>query len=124
MPVLPLKRQRIARFLLILFSMMVVNSIVFRHAHKLPSGRVIVHAHPYIPLGKSPYQPNTHTSNELFWLDTVTNALYDGVLPFAFAFAVLALSTDGVLPMYGRQTPLLPFYCFSHRGPPAAGINS
>ena len=124
MSLLPLKRQRIARFLLVLFSMMVVNSIVFRHAHKLPSGRVIIHAHPYIPLGKSPYQPNTHTSNELFWLDTVTNVLYDGALPFAFAFTVMALSAHRVIPIYGRQTPSRPFRCFSHRGPPAAEVNS
>lgn len=28
-------------------SMVIINIIVFLHAHKLDSGKIIVHAHPY-----------------------------------------------------------------------------
>ncbi|RRB01045.1 hypothetical protein [Larkinella rosea] len=118
---LPVYRRKIARFLLILFSLMMVNSVIFRHAHRLASGRIIVHAHPFKPVGDSPYQPNTHTYGELFWLDNFTNALYDGLAPFVFVCAVLAIPRQlGFLTLYQRvSTHFFPY--FSQRGPPVVG---
>ncbi|WP_234735136.1 hypothetical protein [Tellurirhabdus bombi] len=112
-------RRLIARILLIIFSMMMVNGIVFRHAHKLPSGRVIIHAHPYWPINKSPYQPNTHTTQELFWLDTVSNLVFEGPAVAIFVFAALLLIQSARFVAYKRTLLSYSFYHFSHRGPPA-----
>ncbi|WP_164851282.1 hypothetical protein [Larkinella soli] len=118
---LPDCRRRIARVLLILFSLMLVNSVVFRHAHRLASGRIIVHAHPYKPVGNSPYQPNTHTNNELFWLETLSNVLYDGSMPLLFVLAVRPMPVVRVFQVIQTLffTHYFPF--FSHRGPPVVG---
>ncbi|WP_460670766.1 hypothetical protein [Larkinella ripae] len=118
---LPVYRRQIARFLLILFSLMLVNSVVFRHAHRLASGRIVVHAHPFKPIGDSPYQPNTHTSAELFWLEQCTNVLYDGLVPLVFVCALLsAPRTLRLLAVYESiQSHFFPY--FSHRGPPVVG---
>ncbi len=117
-------RKSIANGILVLFALMLLNGVVFRHAHKLSSGKIITHAHPYKPTNpNSPYQPNDHTSNELFLLDTVTNAVFVGlaltvaltsvkyvpfVLPTNFCFYYLL--TAYRKPFFGD---------FSHRGPPA-----
>jgi hypothetical protein len=69
-------RRLIARSFLALFALILLNGIVFRHAHKLSSGKVIAHAHPYKPVGNTPYQPNAHTDNELYLLDLVANGGY------------------------------------------------
>lgn len=77
MPLLLPYRRSVARFLLLVFGLLWFNSVAFRHAHRLPGGRVIVHAHPYKPVGNSPYQPNTHTAQELVWLDTLSQPVFD-----------------------------------------------
>jgi hypothetical protein len=68
-------RRLIAHSFLALFALMLLNGVVFRHAHKLSSGKVITHAHPYKPVS-TPYQPNTHTENELYLLDLVSNTVF------------------------------------------------
>ncbi|TAF78542.1 MAG: hypothetical protein EAZ50_13660 [Runella slithyformis] len=81
-------RQIIARSFLVIFTLMLLNGVVFRHAHKLSSGKVITHAHPYKPVGDAPYQPNGHTNNELLLLDLASN----GWFALAPVVAVLLLS--------------------------------
>ena len=76
---------------MVLFTLMLLNGIVFRHAHKLSSGKVITHAHPYKPVGNSPYQPNTHTDNELYLLDAVSNAIFSAELGTALVLAALVV---------------------------------
>ncbi len=116
-------RKTIANGILVLFALMLLNGIVFRHAHKLSSGKIITHAHPYKPSNSnSPFQPNEHTSNEIFLLDTVTNALFVG-MTLAVALASVKLSQN-VFPQYQSFYLLTayrkPFFGhFSHRGPPA-----
>jgi len=115
---LPVRRRSIARFLLMVFSLMLVNGIVFRHAHKLPSGRIIAHAHPYWPIGKSPYQPNTHTTHELLWLDTLTHLVYESPAVLAVGFAV---QVAAAVVAFGRPAGASPrpAACFpALRGPP------
>jgi len=115
---LPAYRSTIARILLVLYSLMLVNGIVFRHAHKLASGRVIVHAHPYWPVGNSPYQPSTHTSQELLWLDTLTQLIYES--PAILALVLVAPLLVPVAPLFRYRTslPRTPLRCLSLRGPP------
>lgn len=115
-------RQTIAQGFLVIFTLMLLNGIVFRHAHKLSSGKIITHAHPYkASNSNTPFQPNDHTKNELFLLDSLTNATY-AALTLSVALAVLkrlvviySPSTSFYL-LTAYRTPF--FGDFSLRGPP------
>lgn len=102
---------------------MLLNGIVFRHAHKLSSGKIITHAHPYKSANSnSPFQPNDHTSNEIFLLDAFSNAVFVGLtLAVALIGAkVVQVVFSPSISSYLLTTPHKPFFGdFSHRGPPA-----
>ncbi|MEZ4900770.1 MAG: hypothetical protein R2822_02965 [Spirosomataceae bacterium] len=115
-------RHLIARGFMVIFALMLLNGIVFRHAHRLSSGKVITHAHPYkLNNPSGPYQPNDHTANELFLLDMFSNAAFVGltltvvvapvkrVLAPQFTYQFSYLSVAYHTPSLGR---------FSPRGPP------
>ncbi|WP_428663192.1 hypothetical protein [Runella sp.] len=111
-------RQRIAWMLCTLMLLIQLNNIFFRHAHRLSNGKIITHAHPYIPSGNGPYQPNNHTSGELFLLDAFTNILFVGATAFSFAFLTNAVRAFRPVfcyasTYYSRKRT----YC-SLRGPP------
>ncbi len=116
-------RQTIAHGFLVVFTLMLLNGIVFRHAHKLSSGKIITHAHPYKPSNSNtPFQPNEHSNQELFLLDSVTNAVFVGL-----TLAVVLAGVNLVQFVFSQKTPssyLLtayrsPFFGdFSLRGPP------
>ncbi|AKD57597.1 hypothetical protein [Spirosoma radiotolerans] len=118
---LHMNRLRVARLLLGLFLAMWLNGVVFRHAHRLSDGRLIVHAHPYWPFGKGPILPNTHTAQEILLLDLAAHLPVVVSSFFAFLFLLrthlrpVFLFTDRLFQSYS------PFRCFSHRGPPVVG---
>lgn len=116
-------RKTIANGILVLFALMLLNGIVFRHAHKLSSGKIITHAHPYKPSNpNTPFQPNDHTSNEIFLLETVTNAVFVGL---TLTVALASVKIGQIVFSKNQSFYLLtayrkPFFGnFSHRGPPA-----
>ncbi|MFD2935873.1 hypothetical protein [Spirosoma flavum] len=115
---LQLHRLRLARLLLGLFLAIWLNGVVFRHAHRLPDGRLIVHAHPYWPFGKGPILPNTHTAQEILLLDL---AAHLPVVVGAFFAFLFLLRTRQQITFRFTSRPVRsvsPFCCFSHRGPP------
>jgi len=68
------KRRALAFGMLLLWGYVISLNIVFRHAHRLPDGRVISHVHPYkAKADKGPFSSNPHSKSELAWLDTVSN---------------------------------------------------
>lgn len=79
-------RKLLGQSILALFVLMQINLVVFRHAHKLESGKVIVHAHPCKSSGNAPFQPNSHTTNELYTLDLLVNATFISVVVASFLF--------------------------------------
>ncbi|MEZ0538275.1 hypothetical protein [Fibrella arboris] len=119
-------RLTVARLLLLVQLFMLTNAVVFRHAHRLPDGTIVVHAHPFLPKalggpGSDPVQPNNHTKQELIWLDAMTDVAYPFTEPTFFAFQV----PDQPLPpapasAIHAQVRWGTFTCFSHRGPPLA----
>ncbi len=115
---LPTNRVRLAKLLFGLFLAIWVNGVVFRHAHRLPDGRLIVHAHPYWPFGKGPILPNTHTAQEILLLDLAGNLpLVVGTF-FAFLFLLRSRLRLVYNFAYHARDSVSPFLCFSHRGPP------
>ena len=101
---------------------MQINSVVFRHAHRLPNGQIITHAHPYNIFGKScPLSPNPHTTQELLLLDVISNPAF---LPaFVLLIAFLLLVRFVVRPIFLTPTPFgLTIYLLQPvpRGPPVS----
>ncbi|MFN4144435.1 MAG: hypothetical protein ACK4GN_01335 [Runella sp.] len=116
-------RQRLALCLFALFALMLLNGVVFRHAHKLSSGKVITHAHPYKPVGNLPYQPNNHTDNELFLLDLMANGSFvaaPSVSMPALALAVFVILKSSFL-AYRQRFLSRTKHALSLRGPPTSG---
>lgn len=112
-------RQRIAAFFAIFMLLIQLNNVVFRHAHRLANGKIISHAHPYKPVGNSPFQPNHHSANELYLLDTVCNDIFVGLS--AFVFTVDSLVVRFIKDVAFRyETPSVAafFDTPSLRGPP------
>ena len=115
---LHIHRFRVARLLLGLFLAMWLNGVVFRHAHRLSDGRLIVHAHPYWPFGKGPILPNNHTAQEILLLDLA--ATIPVVVSAFFAFLFLLQSRLRSVFLFASFSfhSYSPFRCFSQRGPP------
>lgn len=115
-------RLTITRFLLVLYVLTLVNGVVFRHAHRLADGTVISHAHPYFPAGNDPYQPNSHTRQEIIWLDALSHILYANWQPNLFVLLLpLVVALLNPSPLL-RESVFQPAarVVFRHRGPPVA----
>ena len=115
---LQIHRLRLARVLLGLFLAVWLNGVVFRHAHRLVDGRLIVHAHPYWPFGKGPILPNNHTAQEILLLELAAHIPI--VVSAFFAFLFLLRSRQRAIFRFTDRSfhSVSPFRCFSHRGPP------
>ncbi len=111
---------KMARGILALFVLMQLNFVVFRHAHRLSDGKIITHAHPYKPVGDSPYQPNGHTTNELYILDLVSNGSFvsNPVLGFVALTVVSFVAHEISSFQYQQRFLTRSVSCLSLRGPP------
>lgn len=96
-----------------------LNSVFFKHAHKLSDGSVIFHAHPFKPIDNktTPFENHKHSGSELFLLDQITYFLYLTVGIFA-----LALFLNSKKEEYDLQFIPVPVKTYflnkSPRGPP------
>ena len=117
-------RSAIARLLLLIQLFMLTNAVVFRHAHRLPDGTIVVHAHPFLPKalggdGSDPVQPNNHSKQQLIWLDALTDVAYPFAEPAFFAFqGVVSVLTSVEFWTDYQLIISRTFVCFQHRGPP------
>lgn len=112
-------RRYTARLLLVLWGLITLNGAVFRHAHRLPDGRIIVHAHPYKLTnqpGPTPYNP--HTKAELVWLDVCANAPFVGTEPLTVAFDTPTVFPAQVSFCYAASRTVQSVVIPSLRGPP------
>lgn len=112
-------RFGVARLLFLLYVLMQVNGVVFRHAHRLSDGTIICHAHPYKGSPGTQFPNHTHSHDELIWLDAFANAPYTNAGFFSWVASLLF-----VLLWVGRsaQRPQRSFatrpVSYRHRGPP------
>ena len=113
-------QQIIARSFMVLFTLILLNGVVFRHSHKLTNGKIITHAHPYKPVSNSPFQPNNHTTNELYILDLVSNGLFSSeIVVTSIAFLTVVFLKQKSSFFHYRQRFLTRFVAsLSLRGPP------
>nr|WP_235985324.1 hypothetical protein [Spirosoma utsteinense] len=96
-----------------------VNGVVFRHAHRLADGTIICHAHPYKSSPGTQFPSHSHSRDELIWLDAFTNALYDNLDTGLWVLAAVMVL---LLTAVGAVQTTSPFktthVAFRHRGPP------
>lgn len=112
-------RFGITRLLLGLYVAVLINSVVFRHAHRLADGTIICHAHPYKSSPGSQFPNHAHSRDELIWLDAFDNLLYgnaEAVIWTALVAVVFLLVADGSARINFFFTPS--HVAFRHRGPP------
>ncbi|MBD2751486.1 hypothetical protein [Spirosoma validum] len=112
-------RFGIARFLLGLYIGVLINGVVFRHAHRLSDGTIICHAHPYKSSPGTQFPKHAHSRDELIWLDAFDNLLYANSNAF-FCAVVLSIAL-----LLGNGPVAFIHFLFStthvafrHRGPP------
>jgi hypothetical protein len=78
-------QKLIAKTLVILMSMLVLNNIIFIHSHILPNGRIITHAHPYNPWKDSSSKAmHSHSANEFIHLSHLQILFLSSLFSFLF----------------------------------------
>ncbi|RNC66194.1 hypothetical protein [Proteiniphilum sp. X52] len=109
--------KQIARLLIAVLGLFILNNAVFLHAHRLSDGQVILHAHPYKKSqDPAPVKTHHHTAAELFVLAQLQ-----------FLFFVLVTLTATLLRMGCKRVfsylyPSLHLKCFEKsrgRSPPS-----
>ena len=110
-------RRHLATLLLGLFALVQLNSVVFRHAHRLPDGTLISHAHPFRK-GPGGRPLHGHTAAEFVQLHVLTHGLY---LPeVAFVPLFVPETTDVPSAVFRLPVPVLrqALLEVATRGPP------
>jgi len=79
----------VALLMIGLMGMLIVNSAIFLHVHKLDDGTIISHSHPYDKTNDShPYKTHHHTKAELLFFHNL-----DILFPLVFLVLVLIAFT-------------------------------
>ncbi|MEX0884156.1 MAG: hypothetical protein WDZ72_11845 [Cyclobacteriaceae bacterium] len=106
-----------AHGLLCLMCLMLVNSMIFYHEHRLSSGEVIRHAHPF--LSEEEEQKRNHSEKEILLLDIVSHAQY--FLPAAVGFVSMVADRKVFQPVSSLfEDPDVAFLLvLTLRGPPS-----
>jgi hypothetical protein len=114
-----MKRQQTAIFLLVLWGLICLSNIVFRHAHRLPDGSIISHVHPYAEFGtKCNFPAHQHTQSELLWLDCVSHIPFDSFLPELTFFIPEIWETLSKTYVYEEKDTCRDSHAIFLRGPP------
>jgi hypothetical protein len=112
-------RRQTARLLLVLWGLICLGNVVFRHSHRLANGRLVSHSHLYAGFtAKCPFPNHQHTQHELAWLDCIGNAPFDGftadlTCPLSVSWLMPRLTYSYVETQGGQR-----FLDYFLRGPP------
>lgn len=114
-----IKRRQTACFLLVLWGLICLSNVVFRHAHRMPDGRIISHVHPYAEFGsKCNFPAHQHTQSELLWLDCISNIPFDSFLPELTCFVPVIWLAARTLYVYEEKETFRNARAIFLRGPP------
>lgn len=82
-------------FAIAIFSLISLNNSIFLHAHKLDSGVIISHAHPFQKAKtNSTHEPNhSHNANELIFYKILNSILYTVCIAFCLITLVALLKS-------------------------------
>lgn len=114
-----IKRRQTACFLLVLWGLICLSNVVFRHAHRMPDGRIISHVHPYAEFGsKCNFPAHQHTQSELLWLDCISNIPFDSFLPELTFFVPVIWLAARTIYVYEEKETFRNGRLIFLRGPP------
>ncbi|MEA5108926.1 hypothetical protein SDC9_14831 [bioreactor metagenome] len=65
-------RKALAILLLLPSLWLITNGLINRHAHRMPSGLIVEHAHPFKSTGNTPLQKHSHSEEEYFYFDQIS----------------------------------------------------
>ncbi|AQG81286.1 hypothetical protein [Spirosoma montaniterrae] len=118
-----LHRFGIARILVGLYLLVLINGVLFRHAHRLADGTIICHAHPFKGTPGTQYPNHTHTNDQFIWLDAFANALYgvDGPVNWTPLVLIIWLVATTRTVRTVRSFSSV-HVAFRHRGPPVSCV--
>ncbi|MCD6178561.1 MAG: hypothetical protein J7K39_01535 [Bacteroidales bacterium] len=105
-------------FMIVIMGMLIENTAVFLHVHKLDDGTIIQHAHPYNKTNDSgPYKSHHHTNTAflffqnlglLFLVAFLTYALIVFVKPVKYLYRIIPKNISAYIITYkGRAPPVL-----------------
>jgi hypothetical protein len=87
-------RNKIALALLIVISAVVLNNSLFVHVHRLDTGEIIVHAHPFNPFSKAADSTAKHNHNAIdLQLIQVLNSASIWIVSLALILNICLLRT-------------------------------
>lgn len=87
-------RNKIALALLIVISAVVLNNSLFVHVHRLDTGEIIVHAHPFNPFSKAADSTAKHNHNAIdLQLIQVLNSASIWIIAVALILIICLLRT-------------------------------
>jgi hypothetical protein len=79
--------------LLGLWVLIMLNSVMYRHSHRLPNGKIVSHAHPYKKgTDDAPAKPHEHTDEELALLQLIDGQLFEPPVMLSVSFAAHLLN--------------------------------
>ena len=103
-----------------IIGMLVINNIVFIHAHKLPNGYIIIHAHPFNKSKDAvPFKIHYHSNVEFLLLHNLQLLFFVGIFILGAKFLYKSEF------LYTCCSPVFfnpAIHHFSRRGPPVTGI--
>lgn len=87
-------RKKIALTLLIVISAVVLNNSLFVHVHRLDTGEIIIHAHPFNPFSKAADSTAKHNHNAIdFQLIQVLNSANIWIISVALVLSICLIRT-------------------------------
>jgi hypothetical protein len=110
-------RKKIALTLLIVISAVVLNNSLFVHVHRLDTGEIIVHAHPFNPFSKAADSTAKHNHNTIdLQLIKALNSASIWVISIALTLIIFFLrtktkfnrNTNHILSFYKNNTRIRP----------------
>lgn len=114
-------KKLILIILLPAISWLFFNSVYYRHLHKISSGIVISHAHPFsnTDCANSPFSGHNHSENEYILYDVLSNSIIP-ILVGLFFGALLFLTVTDKLQSFPLENFYNCGYCLirDYRGPP------
>ena len=109
-------KKPVVWLLLGFWTLIMLNSVMYRHSHRLPDGKIVSHAHPYKrSTDEAPAKPHEHTDKELALLQLIDGQVFGPPVAFAVSFAAYPFN-DAANNFAYFYAFIIPPYALQHAG--------
>lgn len=115
-------RQGFGILQLVFFCLIILNGILFIHSHRLDDGRIVIHAHPFMPQDDGTPIPHQHNAGELIILSQSFQANIILSEISLFDFSIYASLSEHMEAKSGPEKACRILSYHHRRGPPANGL--